>query len=126
MLDGECQNSNTHSNAGSLHITLFCTTQDDYSAIIELAAAMNARFSNRHEIQKIAQNTLRKSHRCFLIDSRRKIGTSELTRIYRSIRGVVSQLASRTICRPLFTTISRILGEDECLGYKSRRDLVDG
>lgn len=33
--------------------------KDDYSAIIELSAAMNARFSDRREIQKRAQQTLR-------------------------------------------------------------------
>jgi hypothetical protein len=32
---------------------------DDYGGILELVAAMNARFSNRDEVRKMAQNTLR-------------------------------------------------------------------
>lgn len=35
--------------------------QDDYLGLIELTQAMNARYSNRTEIQKIAQSTLCKS-----------------------------------------------------------------
>lgn len=35
--------------------------KDDYQGLMELTAAMNARFSEREQVQNIAQNVLRES-----------------------------------------------------------------
>jgi len=39
---------------------------DDYQGLIELTAAMNARFSDRSQVQDIAQNVLRECLNCIL------------------------------------------------------------
>ena len=42
-------------------LTVFCDMkQDDYAGLIELTAAMNARYSDRREVQNIAQDVLSK------------------------------------------------------------------
>ena len=39
---------------------MFNTAKDDYQGIMELASALNARYSDRTKVQKTAQDVLRK------------------------------------------------------------------
>lgn len=45
---------------GFSHHDLYCYLQTNYNGILDLVKAMNARFSNRQEIQKRSQKTLSK------------------------------------------------------------------
>ena len=80
--------------------------------IIELTAALNSRYSDRTEIQKTAQKTLR----TYVVTVFRVIIDYYVCRhtnntylnawMYNS-RFIISQLASGPICHSLFQTVSR-------------------
>jgi hypothetical protein len=86
--------------------------KDDYLGLIQLTQAMNSQYSNRTEVQKIAQSTLRKLGitnplRQFRIHFTRRMSSLIPVDQILSLRFFVSELAAWSICLYFLQTLPR-------------------